>query len=239
MKIRQSWLRLLAVTAGSAMFSLATVLPTKAYNVWDGGKSIGLQHGDIRQLDTGYWDLSASDVSGLSTDLSATFDINVLTFNSDTLKFDFNVNNTTSTNFESAIMSVFFDVSSDLHNIRVRKSDTFTEAELDDRAGRGIGKVDVCIFNSRGCAGGLIGQGLQSGSSDLFRVILKGDFSSGATTLTAISSNWKTEDGKYTVVGVPEPFTMIGTIGALGVGTLLKRRSDRLAADSENGNDDA
>ncbi|MEB3233368.1 MAG: cistern family PEP-CTERM protein [Leptolyngbyaceae bacterium] len=249
MKVMKSWLETLFVIGGAAAIGLAAVAPADAYSVLPSGRTggttnqplldIGLKHGDIRALDRGYWNLSANDVSSLTHDLSATYDINILTFNNNTLEFDFTIANTTSSSYQSSIMSVFFDISSDIQKVAVNGASVFTKSSLDDRAPGGYQSVDVCIFSSNNCNGGNINKGLGSGYSDTLRILLTGDFSSGGTTLTGISSKWQTQDESYTVAGVPEPLTIVGTLGAIGVGTVLKRRSRQLTASEEKQNENS
>ncbi|WP_258823483.1 hypothetical protein, partial [Klebsiella pneumoniae] len=79
----------------------------------------------------------------------------------------------------------------------------------------GFKGIDICAFAANNCGGGDIKDGLQAGSSDTIDLRIMGYFSSGVT-IASYPMKFQTSNGSYSVAGVPEPITVVGSGLALG-----------------------
>ena len=241
------------VSAGALFMALYNPSEAKAYSVTFNGRTagnpsgqplrdIGLHSGDIgRTLDPTIWSLSA----GTSNDGGETLTqsilgravITVLDLTKDVLKLQFDISNLTDSSYQAAITGLWFGVTPDATGANFNSSgQTFDAVRVDPdgNAPGGFKNIDICIYATKNCEGGKIGDGLQAGESDSFIVSIFGNFgvynpdgtySRSAVTISDLGTKWQTEDGSYQVAGVPEPMTILGSGAALGFGAIMKRRA--------------
>lgn len=219
------------LAAGFALGS-SQCLPANAYGVTR-DKAITLNFGDIgRELDPITW-LVPAGTGTLPQDLSAQAIVKVLDFKADYIDLSFNISNTTSANFDAALVSFGIGVQQDISSVRLTSSGSiFDSATLlagkENFAG-GFKGLDLCTYTSNNCSGGTIKDGLQRGRSDNFTLRISsknGGFASGIT-LASYPVKFQSDYGSHEVAGVPEPITIVGSGLALGFGSLLKREADK------------
>lgn len=239
--------------AGIAVLSSA-VAPANAYSVQLNDRTagnpsgqklydIGLDQYDIgRTLDPVTWLLKAgtgNDQGDINTvDISAKAIIKVLALDPNSLKLSFNFTNTTDVTYQSSVVSFGFGVSPNAGEVSFSKSgNIFDNARILPKQQNypgGFKQIDVCVFSSNGCTGGDIKNGLLSGQSDFFELLIKpkqgtsffnSSTGSSQVTLSDLPIKFQTQDGSYELAGVPEPITVVGSGLALGFGALFKQKA--------------
>jgi hypothetical protein len=97
----------------------------------------------------------------------------------------------------------------------------------------GFANIDVCTFGGPNCQGGGSG-GVVPGTSDVFQLIIFGNFSGGNVALSPFPIKFQTDGGSFEFGGsegggsggvIPEPGTvlLLGS-GLIGIGLLQRRR---------------
>lgn len=219
------------LAAGFAVGS-SQFLPANAYGVTN-NKTITLNAGDIgRQIDPITW-LVPSGTGTLTQDLSARAIVKVLDFKADFVDLSFNISNTTSANFNAALVSFGIGVEENVSSVRLTKQgrvfDSATLLAENKTFPGGFKGIDFCTFAANNCSGGDIKDGLQKGASDSFTLRISsktGSFASGIT-LASYPVKFQSDYGSHEVAGVPEPITIVGSGLALGFGTLLKKEANK------------
>lgn len=207
---------------------------------------VGITKDDIGNSFLVDWFLASGtkNTDGESTpvDLSATGIFKVLDFTKNLLSLEAKITNTTSADFQAAILSTGFSVTPNGSGSFA----TMGTGKVFDKVRAGNGPqqnypggfkgIDVCIYAANNCSGGNVKQGLQSGgNSDTFKVNIAGNFGVNyAATLGSFPIKFQTESGSYELAGkpsskspkpVPEPGTAVALgLVAAGAARGLKRK---------------
>lgn len=191
---------------------------------------VGITKDDIGNSFLVDWFLASGtkNTDGKSTpvDLSATGIFKVLDFTQNLLSLEVKITNTTSANFQAAILSTGFSVTPDATSVSlIKPGSVFDNAEVQtvkpDKPGKpgnsskpgnqqfpgGFKGIDVCIYAANGCNGGDVKDGLQSGGkSDTFKVNIAGNFGVNyAASLDSFPIKFQTANGSYELAGKPKP----------------------------------
>jgi hypothetical protein len=198
--------------------------------------NVGITKDDIGNSFLVDWFLASGtkNTDGKSTpvDLSATGIFKVLDFTQNLLSLEFKITNTTSADFQAAILSTGFSVTPDATSVSlIKPGSIFDNAEVQkaevqtvkpNKSGKsgkppdnssnqqfpgGFKDIDVCIYAANGCNGGDVKDGLQSGGkSDTIKVNITGNFGVNyAATLDSFPIKFQTENGSYELAGKPKP----------------------------------
>lgn len=241
----------LVASGGAILATLLGSTAAEAYFVTTNGRTgpYGQPLNDITIVDNSVGDTLDPTVFSLNAgtdtnteDLVGEAVFTVLDFDPYSLSMQIDVTNSTNPEYQSAMMSLFFGVNPNITSATVSSTsgNVFQTVEYDNPDTRkdespqvtgGMKGIDVCILSSNNCSGGNINNGLQSGQSDSFILTLyssSGGFvdenGRASVTISDVSVKWQTQDGSYTVSGVPEPMTILGSGMALGMGAVFKRR---------------
>ncbi|MBD2742423.1 cistern family PEP-CTERM protein [Coleofasciculus sp. FACHB-1120] len=208
---------------------------------------VGITKDDIGNSFLVDWFLASGtqNTDGESTpvDLSATSIFKVLDFTQNLLSLEVNITNTTSANFQAAILSTGLSVTPNGSGSFA----TMGTGKVFDKVRAGNGPqqnypggfkgIDVCIYAANNCSGGNVKQGLQSGdTSDTFKLNITGNFGvDSAASLGSFPIKFQTENGSYELAGkplsnlpkpVPEPATALALgFVAAGAARALKRKN--------------
>lgn len=239
------------MAATSLAFASSAFSPAKAYSVVTKNEQAGNPSGylndvtvnsqdDIgRQLDPVKWLVPKDTTNGKETtpiDLSAVLDITVVDLNASSLKLAMKITNTTAltdASYRADIVSFGFGVSPNADSVEVIGGKVFDSAEIQKKNQNfpgGFKNIDVCIY-AKGCSGGGA-QGLDAGASDVFELIISGNFDAdldgvSQVTLSDFPLKFQTDNGSFEPAGVPEPLTVVGSGLALGFGALFKKEASR------------
>lgn len=191
---------------------------------------VGITKDDIGNSFLVDWFLASGtkNTDGKSTpvDLSATGIFKVLDFTQNLLSLEVKITNTTSANFQAAILSTGFSVTPDATSVSlIKPGSVFDNAEVQtvkpDKPGKpgnsskpgnqqfpgGFKGIDLCIYAANGCNGGDVKDGLQSGGkSDTFKANIAGNFGVNyAASLDSFPIKFQTANGSYELAGKPKP----------------------------------
>ncbi len=245
----------LAIIGVSSLATVSAVpLPASAYEVYLNGRQGGdpsgylynvtLDSNDIsRTLDPVKWDVPAgiTNASGQTTPiaLSATSQIIVKEFTSTYLKLGITLTNTTkldpnNSNSKASILSFGFGIDPNVSSVQLSQDNNviFNQATVQSGAQNfpgGFKNIDICIFSANNCSGGNVNQGLQAGQSDVFDLIVTGNFWNASkgqqfVTLSDFPLKFQTNNGSFEAAGVPEPMTVMGSAMALSFGAMFRKK---------------
>jgi len=252
-------LRACVASTAAMTFTLLGLSDAQAYTVKLNGRTAGNPLGqplrdigldsrsDIgRTLDPTTFSLAAAP-SRNKQDILATSIIKVLSFTTSQLSLRFDVSNGTNSNYQAALMSLWFRVANGTDpskslstTARLWKNvdgdsitifDTTATGRINGVTG-GFKDINMCVFSANGCSGGDIKEGLQSGQRDSFNLDLFGNFAVtgqnyAKITLSDMGGKFQTQDGSYELAGVPEPLTILGSAAALGFAGAIRQRVSR------------
>lgn len=229
--------------AGGVLTSLAIVPSAQAYSVSFNGRTGGANMVDTRDitLDSRYdigrtldptsWNFRIRSANNQLISGKGTLRVEALEAGKLTLSLF--IQNLTDAAFQSSIISLGMGISPDATGISLDSPGAVFDNALMNRTGNftgGFKNIDICLSGVSRCSGGNINQGLLSGMTDRFTFSVLGNFGvSGQNysrvTLSDFASKWQTQAGSYTLAGVPEPMTIVGSGLALGLGGLMKRQA--------------
>lgn len=229
--------------AGGVLSSLAIGSAAQAYTVtFNGGVgganmvdtrdiTLDSRHDIGRTLDPTSWNFRIRDANDQLISGKGVLTVKALDASKVTLEVF--IQNLTNVAFQSSIISLGMGISPDATGISLDSAGAVFDNALMNRTGNftgGFKNIDICLSGVGRCSGGNINQGLLSGMTDRFTFSVMGNFGvSGQNysrvTLSDFASKWQTEAGSYTLAGVPEPMTIVGSGLALGLGGLMKRQS--------------
>ena len=176
-----------------------------------------------------------NDGSTAPFDLSATAVFDVKSLTSTALLLNVTVTNNTNTNNQSSITTLGIGVNPDATMASlIGSGDVFDTVVIQGGQQNfpgGFKKIDICIF-ADGCNGGSINDGLFSGQTDTFTLLINGPFgSTPAVTLSPFPIKFQTSGGSLEFAGteastVPEPSTLM-LLGSGLIGLVLATRLGR------------
>ncbi len=228
------------VAAATLALASSAFSPANAYSI-SLGENNGFTTYDIglnaandvgRTLDPIKWLVREGTKDGketLAKDVSAEATITVDAFTSNSLSLTFEMKNTTE-DFQASLTGLAFGV--DPNGTTNAKIKSFTKGKVFDNFTpttkfHGFKDLAVCV-SSDGCNGGNIKNGLNQGQTDIFKLVLAGNFGTAPSVkLTAFPAKFQTQTGSFTAAGVPEPITVVGSGLALGFGALFKKEASK------------
>lgn len=239
--------------AGGVLTSLAIVPSAQAYSVSFNGRTGGANLVDTRDitLDSRYdigrrlsptsWNFR---IQGANNQLiSGKGTLTVKSLDATKITLEAFVENLTDAAFQAAIVTLGMGISPDASSVTMDQAGKVFDRALMEGGSNGsftggFKNIDICLASNR-CSGGDIKDGLQSGGkTDRFTFSVLGNFGVVGTnysrvTLSDFASKWQTQAGSYTLAGVPEPMTIVGSGLALGLGGLMKRRFSKRQSKQE------
>ncbi|KGA94312.1 cistern family PEP-CTERM protein [Leptospirillum ferriphilum] len=172
--------------------------------------------------------------TGLSTNLSATGSFTVKSLTSSELLLGITLNNTTSSSFQAAILSLGMTSSPSLSGQLLGTSSVFSGLSDPGNFPGGFKNINLCLYAGSNCNGGDINNGLQSASSTSFELALTtstGNLLTSGVDLSQFPVKFQTQDGSFELgdkvfPAAPEPssFFLAGT-GLLMILLFFRRTS--------------
>lgn len=172
--------------------------------------------------------------TGLSTNLSATGSFTVKSLTSSELLLGITLNNTTSSSFQAAILSLGMTSSPSLSGQLLGTSSVFSGLSDPGNFPGGFKNINLCLYAGSNCNGGDINNGLQSASSTSFELALTtstGNLLTSGVDLSQFPVKFQTQDGSFefgnaVFPATPEPssFFLAGT-GLLMILLFFRRTS--------------
>ena len=193
--------------------------------------AIDITSGDVGQIYAIDW-LDPTSSTGLSTNLSATGDFTVKSMTSSELLLNVTLDNTTSSSFQAAILSLGMTTSPSATGKYVGTSTVFTGISDPGNFPGGFKNINICLYaGGNNCNGGSINNGLQSGSSTSFEMALttsSGNLLSSGIDLSQFPIKFQTQNGSFEFGGsslssTPEPSSLVLAGSGLLMLLLLSR----------------
>lgn len=196
--------------------------------------SFDITSGDVGDTYTINW-LDPTSSTGISTNLSATGTFTVKSLTSSELLLNVTLDNTTTSTFQAAILSLGMTSSPSLSSKYQGSSTVFTGLSDPGNFPGGFKNINICIWAGSNCNGGSINNGLQSGSSTSFELALttsSGNLLSSGVDLSQFPVKFQTQNGSFefggtnsTVPSTPEPSTLLLESTGLLLILLLSRKT--------------
>ena len=176
---------------------------------------------DITSGDVGHtYDITWMDPTsstGLPTNLSATGSFTVKSLSSSEILLNITLNNTTSSSFQAAILSLGMTSSPSVSGQLLGASSVFTGLSDPGNFPGGFKNINLCLYAGSNCNGGDINNGLQSASSTSFELALTtstGNLLSSGIDLSQFPVKFQTQDGSFEFGGsvfpaAPEPSSVL------------------------------